>query len=162
MIDAVSSSVEARVSQPRPFQAIFWGGLIVGVLDLAYAIVMYTPRHPILIPQTIASGVLGAKAYNEGISSAALGIFFHFLIAFTAAAVYFAASRRLPLLARRAILCGLLYGALVFLFMQFVVLPLSAKPPAHMALPERLAEFVEHWFFVGLPIALSVRRFAPR
>ncbi len=162
MIDAAVSSVQARAPRSRPFPAIFWGGLIVGVLDLAYAIVMYTPRHPILIPQTIASGVLGARAYNDGVSSAALGIFFHFLIAFTAAAVYFAASRKLPLLTRRAIVCGLLYGALVFLFMQFVVLPLSAKPPSHMAVPERLAEFVEHWFFVGLPIALSVRRFAPR
>lgn len=159
-----SAAAPAELAQPRsrPFKAIFWGGSIVGALDIAYAIVMYTPRHPILIPQTIASGVLGAKAYNEGMSSAALGVFLHFLIAFTAAAVYFAASRKLPLLTRRAVVCGLLYGALVFLFMQFVVLPLSAKPPSHMAVPERLAEFVEHWFFVGLPIALSVRRFAPR
>jgi hypothetical protein len=73
MIDAVSNFAEADTRQSRPFQAVFWGGLIVGVLDMAYAIVMYTPRQPILIPQTIASGVLGAKAYNEGISSAAFG-----------------------------------------------------------------------------------------
>jgi uncharacterized membrane protein YagU involved in acid resistance len=157
---ALPSELQAR--NARPFQAIFWGGLIVGVLDLAYAIVLYSPKQPILIPQTIASGVLGASAYNDGLAGAALGVFCHFLIAFTAAAVYYAASRKLTLLTRRAILCGLLYGALVFLFMHFAVLPLSAVAPSRMTLPARLAEFVEHWFFVGLPIALSVRRFAPR
>jgi hypothetical protein len=32
--------------QPRPFPAIVVGGLIVGVLDLAYAIAVYSPRQP--------------------------------------------------------------------------------------------------------------------
>lgn len=162
MSNTTSVRADSAARKPRSFHAIFWGGLIAGALDLAYAIVMYSPREPVLIPQTIASGVLGANAYNDGYASAALGIFFHFLIAFTAAAVYFAASRKVPLLTRRAVICGLLYGALVFLFMQFVVLPLSAVASSRMTLPARLVEFVEHWFFVGLPIALSVRRFARR
>jgi hypothetical protein len=51
--------------QPRPFPAIVVGGLIVGVLDLAYAIAVYSPRQPILIPQTIASGILRLKSYTR-------------------------------------------------------------------------------------------------
>jgi uncharacterized membrane protein YagU involved in acid resistance len=162
MVESTAAPAKIAAPKPRALQAIFWGGLIAGVLDLAYAILVYSPQQPILIPQTIASGVLGARAYDLGATSASLGVFFHFLIAFTAAAVFYAASRKLPWLTRRAILAGLLYGALVYVFMHSVVLPLSAVGPSRMKLLPRLAEFVEHWFFVGLPIALSVRRFAPR
>ena len=48
---------------PRRFQAIAVGGVVAGVLDLIYAIVMCNPHKPILIPQTIASGVLGRISY---------------------------------------------------------------------------------------------------
>src|SRR5258708_21476260 len=110
------------------------GGLIVGVLDLTYAILVYSPQKPILIPQTIASGVLGMKSYSGGAPTAALGVFLHFVIAFGAATVYYLASRKLPFLVRRAVLSGLIYGALVYNFMHLVVLPLSAAPQSHMPL----------------------------
>ncbi len=161
---AASSNNRIATSSPanaRPFPAIFVGGLIVGTLDLIYAIVVYSPRKPILIGQTIAGGLLGAKSYAEGMSSATLGVFLHFFIALSAAAVYYLASRKLKFLVSRAVLCGLVYGALVYFFMHLVVLPLSALPKGHTPLGYQLAEFIEHWFCVGLPIALSVRRFAP-
>ena len=144
----------------RAMRAIFWGGLIAGALDLAYAIVIYSPREPILIPQTIASGVLGMKSYDEGIPSAVLGVVLHFVIAFGAAAVYYAASRKLTFLIRGADTFGLIYGAVVYAFMHLVVLPLSAVPKSHTPLVYAACEFVEHWFFVGLPIALAVRRYS--
>jgi uncharacterized membrane protein YagU involved in acid resistance len=153
-------SAESPRRKPSAFPAILWGGLIVGILDLAYAIVVYSPRDPILIPQTIASGLLGWKAYHQGIPSAVLGVVLHFVIAFGAATVYYLASRKLMFLTRRAVLFGMLYGAVVYLFMHLVVLPLSAVARFHHALIYPVAEFVEHWFFVGLPIALSVRRFS--
>lgn len=136
------------------------GGLIVGVLDLVYAIVVYSPKKPILVPQTIASGVLGLKAYEGGAKSAALGVVLHFVIALGAAAVYYLASRKLTFLLDRAVLSGLIYGALIYLFMHVVVLPLSAVPKSDMPLLYKAAEFVEHWFCVGLPIALSVRHYS--
>jgi uncharacterized membrane protein YagU involved in acid resistance len=155
-------SGESPRREPSAFQAVFWGGLIVGVLDLAYAIIVYSPRKPILIPQTIASGLLGFKSYREGIPSAMLGVVLHFIIAFGAATVYYLASRTLTFLTRRAVLFGMLYGAVVYLFMHLVVLPLSAVPKFHHELVYMASEFVEHWFFVGLPIALSVQRFSTR
>jgi uncharacterized membrane protein YagU involved in acid resistance len=158
MANAVSGESPRRGSSA--FQAIFWGGVIVGILDLAYAIVVYSPRDPILIPQTIASGLLGWKSYHEGVPSAVLGVALHFVIAFGAATVYYLASRKLTFLTRRAVIFGMLYGAAVYLFMHLVVLPLSAVTRFHVSLIYPVAEFVEHWFFVGLPIALSVRRFA--
>ena len=144
----------------RPFRSVGVGGMIVGALDLAYAILAYSPGHPILIPQTIASGILGVNAFSGGIPTAALGVVLHLVIALGAAAVYYLASRKLTFLVRRAVLGGLTYGALVYLFMHTIVLPLSAVPKAHMALIYQVSEFVEHWFCVGLPIALSVRHYS--
>ena len=95
-----------------------------------------------------------------GWTSAALGLIFHFTIAFTAAAVYYLASRILRVLVDRAVLCGLAYGELVFLFMYFVVLPISALGPAHFSVATYITGPIGHTLLVGLPIALSVRRFA--
>ena len=144
----------------KSLPAIAVGGLIVGVLDLAYAIVVYSPHKPILIPQTIASGVLGEQAYDLGIPSAVLGVIFHFVIAFGAASAYYLASRKWTFMVEKAVLCGLLYGALVYFFMHLVVLPLSALPHRHAPFIYQACEFVEHWFGVGLPIALSVRHYS--
>jgi hypothetical protein len=155
-----SGSSVSGMAQTRPFPAIMVGGLIVGILDLTYAIAVYSPHDPILVPQTIASGVLGMKSYGGDMQSAALGVVLHFVIALGAATVYYLASRKFKFLVSRAVLFGLIYGALVYLFMHIVVLPLSAAPKEHMAFVYKAFEFVEHWFFVGLPIALSVRRYS--
>src|SRR6266567_2535253 len=161
MAHSVSSSITASLrGNPRPLPAIVVGGFIVGVLDLTYAILVYSPHQPILIPQTIASGVLGMKSYSGGAQTAALGIFLQFVIAFGAATAYYIASRKLAFLVHRAVLFGLIYGALVYLFMHLVVLPLSAVPGGNMPLIYKVCEFVEHWFYVGLPIALSVRHYS--
>ena len=57
-----------------------------------------------------------------------LGGALHFLIAISAAAIYYAASRRIAFLTKRPIVAGLLYGPLVYAFMNGVVLPLSMIP----------------------------------
>ena len=161
MAHALNGDLEtSSFALPRPFLAVVVGGLIVGVLDLAYAIAVYSPRKPILIPQTIASGILGAKSFSGGAQTAMLGVGLHFVIALGAAAVYCLASRKLGFMVTRAVSCGLIYGALVYLFMHIVVLPLSAAPRGHMPLVFKALEFVEHWFCVGLPIALSVRHYS--
>jgi uncharacterized membrane protein YagU involved in acid resistance len=161
MVDAMSSTLATPLSAtPRPLPAILVGGLIVGVLDLTYAILVYSPKRPIRIPQTIASGVLGLQSYNGGLPTAALGILLHFVIAVGAATVYYVASRKLGILVHQAVLMGLLYGALVYFFMHLIVLPLSAAPKRHTPLIYQACEFVWHWVGVGLPIAFSVRHYS--
>ena len=161
MADVVSNALAAPLSATaRPLPAIFVGGLIVGVLDMLYAILVYSPQNPIRVPQTIASGVLGVKSYSGGAQTAVLGVVLHFVIALSAATVYYIASRRLEILVHRAVLLGFLYGALVYLFMHLIVVPLSAAPKGHMPWIYQACEFVWHWFGVGLPIALSVRHYS--
>jgi uncharacterized membrane protein YagU involved in acid resistance len=90
--------------------------------------------------------------------AAALGLIFHFGIAIVAAGIYIAASRRLDLLNRFVIPSGVLYGATVYTFMNFVVVPLTDFPfkNAYSA-AELLGGLVAHMVLVGVPIALAAR-----
>lgn len=149
----------SRRAAGRPIAAIAVGGVIVALLDLAYAIIVYSPKRPILIPQAIASGLLGRASFADGARSAVLGVICHFVIALGAATTYYLASRKWRLLVDRPVVSGMVFGGCVYLFMHYVVIPLSAAGPSHLSVALKSAEFVEHWFFVGLPIAFSVRRF---
>ena len=143
--------------------AILMGGLLAGALDITAAFVVYGLRGatPLRILQSIASGLLGADAYKGGLATAALGLLLHFIIAVVAAAVYWAASRKLGVLVQRPVASGLLYGVAVYLFMNFVVLPLSAVARRPFVLELALVIVAVHMVCVGLPIALAVRRWAP-
>lgn len=134
-------------------------GLIAGILDISDALVFYGFRgvQPIRILQSIASGLLGIRAYQGGWKTATLGLALHFLIAFTAAAVYYFMARKADFLRRWPILSGLLYGGVVYVVMNYVVLPLSAfpkrsHPPSVGALVNGVLAVV---LLVGLPIALT-------
>ena len=141
---------------PRAWAAILWGGLAAGIGDSVLALVLY--RVPlVVIYQSIASGLLGRDAYRGGLATAALGLFLHFFIATTAAAVYVGASRRLPLLARRPVPCGLGFGTAVYFFMKYLVLPLSA---VSRLTPFEPAAMLGHALLVGLPIALFACRWS--
>ena len=87
----------------RAFSAILRAGLLCGILDITAAFVTWAIKgvKPVRILQGIASGLLGAKSFQGGWGTAALGGMFHFLIAFTAAAVFYAVSRKLTILTRR-------------------------------------------------------------
>jgi hypothetical protein len=147
-----------------PVAAILVGGAAAAILDLASAILAFLPRGatPFLILQSIARGVYGDEAYALGWSSALLGLGFQFLIATTAAAVYYGASRGLRFMTERPILAGLLYGEIVYVFMNLIVMPLSAIGHLpRLSWPHLITGPIGHPFVVGLPIALAVRRFAP-
>ncbi len=84
----------------------------------------------------------------------------HFVIAFGAATVYYVASRWIPFMTEHAVISGLLYGECVFLFMYFVVVPLSAAVKTPFTIATLITGPIGHTVLVGLPIALSVRRFS--
>src|SRR5690349_3834988 len=129
MSTSATSSFAATVadSAARPLAAILWGGLLAGILDITQAFIGFglLGAKPFRILQHIAGGVFGARSMQMGWTSAVLGLVFHFIIALTAAAVYYFASRVLRVMVEYAVVCGLIYGEMVFLFMYFVVLPLT-------------------------------------
>jgi hypothetical protein len=141
--------------------AILVGGFIAGALDITYAIVFSGFRGvpAMRILQSVASGLLGSAAYQGGRTTAALGLCLHFLIAFSAAAIFYFASRRLSFLTRRAVVSGILYGVIIYAVMNLVVLPLSATPRrAAFPLIVIATGLFVHMFCIGLPIALATRR----
>ena len=138
--------------------AIAVGGGIAGALDLTQACILFGWK----IPLAIAAGLLGRQAFQGGAGTYALGVLLHFFIAFSVAAIYYGASRRLPFLKEYPFVCGLFYGVAVQEVMNLVVLPLSAL---HARGPYKLEGLIlgllVHMVVIGLPIAYSVRRFAP-
>ena len=142
-----------RLSAAR---AIVYGGLAVGILDGLYAVVVWALRgvKPDRVFQGVAAGLLGRESFEGGLPTALLGLLLHFFIAFCVAAVYVLASRRWDVLTRRPVICGLLYGVLVYLVMTFVVVPLSAARGGVPTLPRFLLNAAAHALLVGLPAAL--------
>jgi len=152
----IGDSVPKPLGKRNALLAIAVGGLIAGALDLTQACILFGWD----IPLAIAGGLLGPKAFHGGIATYVLGVLLHFFIAFSAAAIYCAASRRLDFLKEHALVCGLCYGAAVELVMRLIVLPLSAL---HARGPYQLHDLIQgllvHMAVVGLPISFSVRRF---
>lgn len=159
MSDHAPPRFAERAPRPRAFQTIIYGGLIVGVLDALDAM-GFSGLHgvsPSRVWQFVASGLLGRAAFNGGMKTVALGLLIHFLVAFILAAIYYGASLYLPVLVRRAVLCGLLYGAAVYFVMRYIVTPLSAAPPLSFSVASLLNGLVGHALLVGLPVALVAR-----
>ncbi len=147
---------------PASLAPILWGGLIAGVLDITDAFVFFGLRgaKPVRILQTIASGLLGSPAYKGGWRTAALGLALHFFIASSAATVYYLASRKFSLLTEHFVICGLVYGLGVYLFMNLVVLPLSAVSRGPMDTLGLINGVLAIMLLVGLPIAFIAARYS--
>ncbi|HET9231251.1 MAG TPA: hypothetical protein VFO00_08175 [Vitreimonas sp.] len=169
--------------------AILLGGLAAGVLDILYAFVVYGPLSygvtPEQVLQSVAAGWIGRDASRAGgMETALLGLGLHFLIATLMAAAYLLAATRVSVLTGQAVLCGLVYGLLLYVMMNYIVVPLSAAGAnGHFATldeigPRLQAAFSEvqgggggthpwllagtifaHTVLVGLPIALIAKRF---
>lgn len=126
------------------------GGIASGMGDSLLCSALHRIK-PARCYQHVASGLLGEAALSGGAATAIIGGLLHFFIATTAAAVYVGASRRLPVLVHRPVLCGLAFGFAVYFFMKSLVLPLSAVP--RLGPFEPLA-MLGHAVLVGLPISL--------
>ena len=142
-----------------PAKALLFGTLAVALLDGLDAVIFFGLRgvKPILIFQSIASGLLGKSAFQGGIGTAGLGLVLHIFIAFSVVTTFYLVSRRFPALAQRPLMYGPLYGLLVYLIMTQIVLPLSAVAPQHRSLPVIINGVLIHLIGVGPPSALAAR-----
>lgn len=158
----MNTSTLDSLHKSRPVAAILWGGLLAASFDLTFALVFNGARgvEPIRVLQSIASGWLGRRSFEGGWATAALGVASHYFILLVAAAVYYAASRKLAFLTQRAVLWGVMYGMAIYLFMHLVVLPLSAAPAFKSSIEGALSDFTVHMFLIGLSISLAVRKYS--
>jgi hypothetical protein len=155
----------ADISRDRalPFSIAtwLWVGLVAGILDISENIIYNHFRGvtPKMIFQYIASGLIGMQSFQMGSKSIALGVVIHFCIALTWTAIFYLASRRIAVLRERPVICGLLYGALVYVVMTYLVLPLTQVPPPRHppTLWTRFNALLPLLFCIGLTISLLVR-----
>jgi hypothetical protein len=140
-------------------RTILVAGLICGTLDGLSALALAGGRWMRLF-QFIASGMLGPRSFEGGLTTVALGIAAHFSIALGAAAVFYSTSLALPFLIERAILSGILFGVLVHVFMNFVVIPLSAIGRRRFNTRGFVVQLLVHMIVVGPSIALTVRYYS--
>jgi len=160
----VEESSTVSMVGSKAVRAILIGGFVAGVLDITAAFVVGYKRRglrPIDILHAVASGLLGPKSYEGGKWTAILGLALHFLIAFSWCVIYYMASRKLNFLLRYAVVSGLLYGVVVFFFMNMVVLPLSAVTfKVSFATVPLIIGLSTIMLCIGLPISLIIRKYS--
>jgi len=137
-------------------------GLVGGILLDAYLwATTIEPAHGSLIAlwQWIASTLIGKAALTSP-AFAWLGLLVHFVTAMIWAGgyAYLAATR--PYMNRQWVVSGLLFGFVVFVFMQIVLLAANnfTWPSSPLMFVDTI---VAHMLFYGVPVAYVVARLDP-
>ena len=141
----------------QTLNAILLGGLIAGAIDIGAASLI-SGRSLGFIVQFIAGGLLAKATFDGGTGTMVLGFLLQELMGLLIAGVYVMLARGVPLLARRWVLSGLGYGVIVFLVMNYVVLPLSAWKSVPHFTAMKFAENMAAMLVFGLIVAFFARR----
>lgn len=145
-----------RASQPPVLSSILCGGLIAGTVDIGAA-ALINWISPMIILRAIASGLLGPTAFQGGLPVSLLGLVLQWLMSLLIAAIFVVAAQRMAWLRERWIGAGLAYGVVVFLVMEFVVVPLSAAANPHFTIVSLLENVLAMLLF-GVIVAFFARR----
>jgi hypothetical protein len=162
MVDMnASATTSLALGTARPGLAILWGGLICGAMDITAAITVYGQfgLKPVPLLQGIAAGLLGPRSFQGGAATALLGLVCHFTVAFLAAATFVGVARFWSFPVDHFLIAGILYGPIVYFFMQLVVLPLSMVHQRPFSMKMTIIGLIIHVICVGLPIAIAANRF---
>ncbi len=142
-------------------RAILLGGAAVGVLDAADGVVwagVTAGQNPIQVLQWIATGVLGPRAFQGGLAAAGLGAIIHFVLAYAFTAAFVVAFKNVRAVRSHWIAFGLGWGALVWGFMNLLVLPSSPVPQATFTVGTVVNGVLGHALTVGLAAAYVAKR----
>ena len=143
-------------------KTILWSGLVAGVLDAIAGVIVYFiffKLNPFQVLQFIASGIHGPEAINGGVLMMLAGTFYHFIIAYVVAIIYFILYPKIELLRTNKVLMGLVYGLGIWLVMNLLVLPVSNIPKSPFDINLAITGIIWHMVLVGLPIALITAKY---
>ena len=137
-------------------RGIVLGGIVAGTVDIGAACLI--SGHPVgFILQTIAGGLMGKASVAGGSPTAVLGLALQEVMGVLIAAAFSLAVRRAPFLARRWIPGGLVYGVVIFVVMNYVVVPLSAWHVVPHFKPTSFSENMLAMLLFGLIVAFFAR-----
>lgn len=139
-------------------KTIVLAGFIAGTLDILCAIFILAGGNAEMVLRFIAQGAFGPAAYEGGPEMILWGLLFHYFIAYAFTLTYFLLSVHVAIIIKRPFVSGLLYGIVIWLFMNYIVLPLSQNPPGAFSFENAYKNILILMFAVGLPIALLARK----
>ena len=148
-------------SSTSSIRTIVRAGLVAGALDALGAMTTFMLRggkNPAIVWKYVASGVFGKEALAGGTTTVVWGLVFHFCIALTFAAFFFLIYPTLRRFISSSIVLGLLYGVLVWVVMNLIVLPISNVAPQPFELTKVLIGMSVLIVCIGLPIAIIVSK----
>ncbi|MGH8201071.1 MAG: hypothetical protein ACREVO_12060 [Steroidobacteraceae bacterium] len=145
-------------------RAVLIGGLVAGTIDIEAA-ALINHVSPVLIAHYIATGALGKSALSGGAAAAYLGVVLQWGMSVIIAAIYWFVTAAMPRLRAQWWLGGLLAGVVIYLVMNFLVMPFSAAPVTlHEVIarlrPAKAAEDLLAMFVFGLIVAFCARHLA--
>jgi len=157
----------SNVQRSPDWLQVFLGGLLVAIGDMIFATTLWfswTAAGLTQVFQTIAVGVLGKASYEGGVPAALLGAALHLFMATMFVLAYTLVGRRVPTLLRKPFVYGPLYGVLMYVIMNFVVMPLS-RVDAHPTLkhPDWIVfSLIAHMVFGVICVVFSRRALQPK
>ncbi|WP_395683658.1 hypothetical protein [Dokdonella sp.] len=142
----------AQPPRPIDWSQVFLGGLLIAAGDIAFATTVWFTWDAAGITrvfQSIAVGVLGKASFEGGVPTAVLGAALHLFMATMFVVACTLVARRAPALLRKPFVYGPPYGVLLYLIMNFVVMPLSrvGASPSFKHLDTIALSVVAHMLF---------------
>ena len=166
------NGLTASARQTRNYHRITWvvvvlSGLLVGTLDILAAFTSFyikSGKSPVApVSKYIASGVLGKPATKGGPEMIALGLLFHYIIAFLFTIFFFWLYKRWTLLSKNWVVTGILYGIFIYTMMSQVVVPLSNTPPVPKGpIGNKIISALILIVMIGLPLSFIAKRVTSR
>lgn len=155
------STIAAACSKNSAVATIVKATILSGALDATAGVVVYwifKGLNPLQVLQYIASGIFGPSVINGSFSYVIVGLLLHFAIAFAFTYAYFLAFPFIKSFAKSTYVNGFLYGILIWVFMNYLILPISNIPHSPKDFVSVL-ELIWHSTLVGLPIVLVVEKY---
>jgi hypothetical protein len=100
-------------------------GVVAATVDIGAACFINRRSIPFIL-HAIAGGLLAERSFAGGNATALLGLVLQEFMGILIAAIYMLGSVLLPALRQRWLVFGCLYGAVIFVVMNYIVVPLSA------------------------------------
>lgn len=145
----------------RKVKFILVTGLLAGVLDGLAAMASYMikgGKNPQVIFKFIASGILGKSAMSGGTEIVLLGVILHLCIALGWTILFFTFYERLKIFVLNWVVTGLLYGVIVWICMNGIVLPLSNVNPLTHSFASVFIGVSVLMVCIGLPVSYGAKK----
>lgn len=139
-------------------KTIFLAGLVAGLLDGMAAVVFLGKMNYSGVFKFVASGLFGKSAFEGGNEMVIYGIIIHLLIAMTFAFFYYFSFSKISFFSKNKIIGGLLFGLLVWLIMNLLILPFTNIPHSSIILIGAIKNILILMFCIGLPISLIMQK----